>query len=860
MAIPVAALVTQFGTKGAKETTGKILGVGAAFAGVVAGGKRAIDTFVDFETEMNNVKALSGATAEEMDALRDKAREMGLSTKFSAKEAAEGMGFLSQAGYSAEQQLAAIPHTLNLAAAGMLSLGEATDIATDVLSGFQGGVEDLPRFVDVLAKTAASANTNVTMLGEAMSYVGPVAAQTGQSFEATSAAVATLSNAGIKGSRAGTALRSIMLSLASVTAKGQLVLDKYNIATKDAKGNMIPLTAIMRQFRDSGASASEMMAVFGRRFSGAAGVLAEGAEKARELEANLLLAAGAAQEMADTQMEGLVGTMTTFKSVSEGAFERLGSLLEGPVGAGIEALTAVLQTSIGVMDRIEELREESDESGVRALGTGSGTFGGWTSDVANYITPEAQAAIDRAREQAAKARQQQRTAEYRDLKALLKMREDAAIAEAALAEAAERRFRQLIAHDGPLKAHAETYTHLYKSIAEVSEQWHVMRDRELPLVERGVADLAENEEDLNEQLEETLELVKALNDKEFREWLRNMYEAAHVADTLAGIMGELGQESAAAIADAASAGIDLVTSWKTGDVAGMLSSAWRGIKAIGSLFGKSEAEKEHEEKMAAYRRKLHEEERQRQIDAYEEQKRLEEAAHQARMDEWQEVADYVTENLIIPLSEVELQNLGLEELVAELGTLQGQLSDLMGIKSLAEGYLLPSALAAYQESGVLTDAAVADYTAAGGDPEALRNFDVQRQQLDRFNEAKEALERAEGNEEETARATAAMEEILNEMGITEGTFQERMLTAENDLKPRWMRLPRRWWWTPSRRSTRCGTRCGRRRRESWPRSCPRGPARATQAMPSRGLGMRATPTWPTPPPRPGDGMRIAGAW
>ena len=137
-------------------------GVAAVAAGLVAAGRR----FADFEGSMNAVKAVTGASAAEMNSLSDLAKEMGASTAFSAKEAADGMAFLGKAGFSANEIIEALPATLNLAAAGQLDLATASDIASNVLSGFNKDTSELGAVTDVMALAAASANTSVQALGQ----------------------------------------------------------------------------------------------------------------------------------------------------------------------------------------------------------------------------------------------------------------------------------------------------------------------------------------------------------------------------------------------------------------------------------------------------------------------------------------------------------------------------------------------------------------------------------------------------------------------------------------------------------------------------------------------------------------------
>ena len=210
---------TDIGKSMSAKVTAPILGVGAA----------ATKMGMDFEAAMSKVQALSGATADEMAKLREQAREMGAATVFSASEAAEAQAFLAMAGYDVAQIMDSLPGLLDLAAAGQLDLGRAADITTNIMSGFNIEAEKTTEVADVLAKAAASANTSVEQMGDAMSYVAPVAAGAGISLEETAAAIGILSNAGIQGQRAGTALRGIIASLQNPTGQTAKALETLGL-------------------------------------------------------------------------------------------------------------------------------------------------------------------------------------------------------------------------------------------------------------------------------------------------------------------------------------------------------------------------------------------------------------------------------------------------------------------------------------------------------------------------------------------------------------------------------------------------------------------------------------------------------
>jgi phage-related minor tail protein len=202
------------------ETSGKI-GESLTSAGekmlpvtaVTGLGTAAVKTAADFDSSMSNVAAISGSSAEDMDKLRERAREMGAQTKFSAKEAGDAMGYMAMAGWDAQQMYDGLPGIMNLAAASGEDLATTSDIVTDALTAFGMEAEDSSHFADVLAQASSSANTNVGMMGETFKYIAPVAGALGYSAEDAAVAIGLMANSGIKASSAGTQLRSSLTNM-----------------------------------------------------------------------------------------------------------------------------------------------------------------------------------------------------------------------------------------------------------------------------------------------------------------------------------------------------------------------------------------------------------------------------------------------------------------------------------------------------------------------------------------------------------------------------------------------------------------------------------------------------------------------
>ncbi len=281
-----------------------LLAVGGA---LVFGLRAAARRIAEFGEAISELEAIARPTAKQLSELERRARELGSTTVFSANEAAQGMVFLARAGFEVEEILAAIGPALNLAAAGGLELAEAGDIVSNVLQAFQRSASETVRFVDVLAKTAASANTDIAQLGEAMKSAAPVANAFGISVEQASAAIAVLSNAGLQGQLAGTGLRRVITELASPTERLEGFLRG---ASLEANG----FVGVMRRLAESSMSGANAMEIFGQRGGPAFLVLREGAADLEEFVRTLEDAGGTAQRIADTRLDNLAGSFRLVES------------------------------------------------------------------------------------------------------------------------------------------------------------------------------------------------------------------------------------------------------------------------------------------------------------------------------------------------------------------------------------------------------------------------------------------------------------------------------------------------------------------------------------------------------------------
>lgn len=317
------------------------LGITAPIAGIGIG---AIMTGAKFEKGMNRVAALTQATGSDFDAMKDKAKELGRTTAFSATQSAEAMGFLAMAGFKSNEIVGAMPSVLSLAAAAQMDLGDAADITSNIMTGFGMKVEDLGHINDVLVKGMTSANVDLTMLGESMKYVGPVAASAGMKFEETAAAVALLGNAGIQGSMAGTALRGAMTRLLVPSDDAALAMKQLGVVALDSQGNLKSMTDIVGQLEDSGMSTAQAMTIFGQRAGPAMLALVDqGSGALDEMTKSLEDSGGTAKRVADTQMEGMSGAITEMKSAFEGLMIAISEDILPILTKLIDKITPLLQ-------------------------------------------------------------------------------------------------------------------------------------------------------------------------------------------------------------------------------------------------------------------------------------------------------------------------------------------------------------------------------------------------------------------------------------------------------------------------------------------------------------------------------------
>ncbi|QPS98503.1 phage tail tape measure protein [Staphylococcus equorum] len=317
-------------------------------APVVAGFGLAAKTSIDFDDSMRKVKATSGATGKEFNSLRDKALEMGAKTKFSASESADALNYMALAGWDSKEMMTGISGVMDLAAASGEDLGQVSDIVTDSLTAFGMEAKDSGKFADVLAQTSSKANTDVKGLGDAFKYAAPVAGALGYSVEDTSVAIGLMSNAGIKGEKAGTALRTMFTNLSKPTKAMKDKMDELGISITDSNGEMLPMRDAMDQLRSSmgGLSKDQQAAaaatIFGKEsMSGALAVVNASEKDYKKLTKSIDGSKGASKRMAKEMEGGIGGSMRKMKSAVESLAISIGDVVAPFIGKAADAIAGL---------------------------------------------------------------------------------------------------------------------------------------------------------------------------------------------------------------------------------------------------------------------------------------------------------------------------------------------------------------------------------------------------------------------------------------------------------------------------------------------------------------------------------------
>lgn len=379
--------LTGIAQSGIKGTLTAIASAGTALAGL---GGAAIKIGADFEEGMSEVQAISRASASDMELLKEKAKEMGAETKFSATESAAAFKYMAQAGWNTEDMLNGISGVMSLAAASGEDLALTADIVTDSLTAFGLEAKDAAHFSDVLAMTANATNTDVANLGYTFKYVAPVAGALGYSIEDMSVAIGLMANSGIKAETAGTALRATLTNLAKPTQQMTGYMEELGISLTDAQGNVKPFNEVMIDLREGFEGLTEAQkaeyaaGIAGKEaMSGLLAIVNASDEDFAALTEQINNCNGAAEEAAKIMQDNLKGSV-----------EQLGGALET---LGIEFYDSVNTPIRTIVDSatsmVEQLTKAFKDGGLSGLVSELGTV---FAEVATQAANSAPKMIDAA--------------------------------------------------------------------------------------------------------------------------------------------------------------------------------------------------------------------------------------------------------------------------------------------------------------------------------------------------------------------------------------------------------------------------------------------------------------------------------
>lgn len=316
--------VSKLGSIAKTGLTAATAAIGAVSTALTAAGGYAIKVGSDFEAGMSQVAAISGTTGEELDALTEKAKEMGAKTKFSATESAEAFNYMAMAGWKTGDMLNGIEGIMDLAAASGEDLAMVSDIVTDALTAFGMEAKDSGHFADVLAAAASNSNTNVGKMGYTFKYVAPIAGAMKYSIEDTAVAIGLMANAGIKGEQAGTSLRGMLTRLVKPTDAVAGAMEELGICMTNADGSMRPLNDVIGDLRASFSKLSDSEKTYyaatiagQEAMSGMLAIVNASEGDFNKLTAAINGADGAAKTTAETMQDNLKGAIEELSGSAE---------------------------------------------------------------------------------------------------------------------------------------------------------------------------------------------------------------------------------------------------------------------------------------------------------------------------------------------------------------------------------------------------------------------------------------------------------------------------------------------------------------------------------------------------------------
>ncbi|MGG1660567.1 phage tail tape measure protein [Brevibacillus sp. NRS-1366] len=301
---------------------------------VVDFGTAALKAGMEFEASMSEVKAITGATGSDFEALQEKAKELGKNTKFSALEAADGLKNLADAGWSSQEMLSGIDGVMTLAAASGENLAKVSDVVAASMEAFGLSANQTGQFANILAAASSQTHTSVSMLGESFKTVAPVAGALGYNAEDTAIALGLMANAGIRAGDAGKSLQSALNNMTSPTKEMSAVMAKLGISMTDNQGNMKSLDTVMQDLRsafgglDADQQAAYATTLFGKEaMAGMLGIIQASEEDYNNLSHAINNSAGEAKQMADIMQDNAKGGLTELNSAIEGVALQVADIL-----------------------------------------------------------------------------------------------------------------------------------------------------------------------------------------------------------------------------------------------------------------------------------------------------------------------------------------------------------------------------------------------------------------------------------------------------------------------------------------------------------------------------------------------------
>ncbi len=350
----------------------------------------------DFEAQMSKVEAISGATAEEVEQLKEKAEEMGATTKFSATQSAEALEYMAMAGWKANDMVGGLEGIMNLAAASGEELGTTSDIVTDALTAFGLKASDSGHFADVLAVASSNANTNVSMMGDTFKYAAPVAGALGYSVEDVAVAIGIMANAGIKGEQAGTALRGTLTNLSKPSEENAKYIKRLGISMTDASGDAKSLNVLLTDMRKKFANLTETQkaqyaaGIAGKNAMSGLLALMNGSDgDFDKLTKAINNSDGASKKMADTMNKNLKGQLALLKSEAEGVGITFYEKIDKQAAGAVEKLSKKVgdfgaQLSSGALDnKLKAIGATATAAGIGLVAMNGALA---VKDIANFAT------------------------------------------------------------------------------------------------------------------------------------------------------------------------------------------------------------------------------------------------------------------------------------------------------------------------------------------------------------------------------------------------------------------------------------------------------------------------------------------